>query len=77
MEKKSEFAKFLVTFGPSPITIYATYLAPVYFKVNDESNPHIRLVHRWGESSKTRNFNKNGKILLKWRIYRSSSVNGL
>ena len=39
--KKSEFALFLVTFGRSQIAIYATYLAPVYFKFNAESNSHI------------------------------------
>ena len=75
--KKSEFANFLLTFGRSQIAIYATYLAPIYFKVNAESNPHIRLVYRWRESSKTRDFNINGKILLKWRIYPSPRVNGL
>ena len=31
----------------------------------------------WKESSKTCEFNRNGKILLKWRIYPSPSVNGL
>ena len=75
--KKSEFSKFLVTFGRSPIAIYATYLASVYFKFNAESNPHIGLVYRWRESSKTRAFNRNGKIFLKWRIYPSPIVNGL
>ena len=44
--KESEFANILVTFGPSPIAIYASYLAPVYFKVNAASNPHIPLVYR-------------------------------
>ena len=31
MEKKSQFANFLVTFGPRPIAIYASYLAPDLF----------------------------------------------
>ena len=74
---KSEFPKFLVTFGRSPIAIYATCLAPVYSKFNAESNPHIRLVYRWRESNKTRAFNINGKIFLKWRIYPFPIVNGL
>ena len=30
--KKSEFAKFLETFGRCPIATYATCLASVYFK---------------------------------------------
>ena len=75
--KKSEFSKILVTFGRSPIAFYATCLAPVYSKVNAESNPHIRLVYRWRESNKTRAFNINGKIFLKWRIYPFPIVKGL
>ena len=75
--KKNEFANIVVTFGRSPISIYATYLSPVYLKFNAESNPHIRLVYRWRESSKTRDFNRNGKIFLKLRIYPSPIVNGL
>ena len=67
----------MVTFGCSPIAIYATYLAPVYLKFNAELNPHIRLVYRSRESSKTRDFNRNGKIFLKWRIYPSPILNGL
>ena len=77
MEKKANFSNFLVTFGRSPIAFYATYLASVYFKFNAESNPHIRLVYRWRESKKTRAFNINGKIFLKWRIYPFPIVNGL
>ena len=75
--KKSEFSKFLVTFRRSPIAFYATCLAPVYSKFNAESNPHIRLVYRWREINKTRAFNINGKIFLKWRIYPFPIVNGL
>ena len=75
--KKANFSNILVTFGRSPIAIYATYLASVYFKFNAESNRHIGLVYRWRESSKTRAFNRNGKIFLKWRIYPSPIVNGL
>ena len=75
--KRSEFANFLVTFGRSQIAIYATYLAPICFRVNAKSNPHIRLVYTWRESSKTRVFIINGKIFLKWRIYPSARVNGL
>ena len=37
--KKKEFANIVVTFGRSPISIYATYLSPVYLKFNAESNP--------------------------------------
>ena len=37
--KKNEFANIVVTFGRSPIAIYATYLSPVYLKFNAESNP--------------------------------------
>ena len=80
MEKKANLLTFWWRLGEAQVAIYATYLAPVYFKVNAESNPHIRLVYRWGESSKTRDFNRNGKILrkiLKWRIYPSPIVNGL
>ena len=61
MEKKSEFAKFLVTFGRSPIAIYATWLASVYSTFNAELNPHVRLVYRWRESNKTRAFIINAK----------------
>ena len=75
--EKSEFPIILVTFGRSPIAIYATYLASVYFKFNVESNPQIGLVYRWRESSKIRAFNRNGKIFLKWRLYPSPIVNGL
>ena len=75
--KKSEFPNILVTFWRSPIAIYATYLASVYFKFNAESNRHIGLVYRWRESSETRAFNRNGKIFLKWRIYPSPIINGL
>ena len=75
--KKSEFPTFLVTFGRSPIAFYATCLAPVYSKFNAKSNPHIRLVYRWRESNKTRAFNINGKIFLKWRMYPFPIVNGL
>ena len=75
--KKSEFDNILVTFGRSPIAVYATYLAPVYFKFNAKSNPYIGLVYRWREGSKTRDFNRNGKIFLKWRIYSSPIVNRL
>ena len=39
MEKKNEFANYLLMFGRSPIAIYATCLAPVYSKFNAESNP--------------------------------------
>ena len=39
MEKKAKFANIVVTFGRSPIAIYATYLSPVYFTFNAESNP--------------------------------------
>ena len=49
MEKKNEFANFLLMFGRSPIAIYATCLAPVYSKFNAESNLHIRLVNRLRE----------------------------
>ena len=36
--KKNEFANIVVTFGRSPIAIYATYLSPVCLKFNAESN---------------------------------------
>ena len=75
--KKSEFANFLVTFGRSPIAIYATCLAPVYSKLNSKSNSHIGLVYILSESRKTPDFNRNGKIFLKWRIYPSPIVNVL
>ena len=34
--KKSEFANIMVSFGRSPIAIYATYLANIYLKFNAE-----------------------------------------
>ena len=77
METKANFLSFLVTFGRSPIAIYATCLAPVYSKFNAESNPYIRFVYTWRESNKTRAFNINGKIFLKWRIHPFPMVNGL
>ena len=42
-----------------------------------ESNPHIHLVYRWRESSKNRDFSRNGKIFLKSRIYPGSALKGL
>ena len=77
MEKKANFLTLWWRLGRSPIAIYATYLASVYFKCNAESIPHSGLVYRWRESSKIRAFNRNGKIFLKWRIYPSPIVNGL
>ena len=77
MEKKANLLYFWWRLGASQIAIYATYFAPSYFKVNAESNPDIRLLYRWRESSTNRDFNRNGEILLKWRIYPSLSVNGL
>ena len=74
---KSEFAKFLETFGRCPNATYATCLASVYFKRNAKSNPHIGLVYILRENSKTRAFNINGKIFLKWWIYPFPIVNGL
>ena len=75
--EKSEFANILLMFGRSPIAIYATCLAPVYSKLNSKSNSHIGLVYILSESRKTPDFNRNGKIFLKWRIYPSPIVNVL
>ena len=77
MEKKNEFANFLLMFGRSQIAIYATCLEPVYSKLNSKSNSHIGLVYILRESSKTPDFNRNGEIFLKWRIYPSPFVNVL
>ena len=75
--KKNEFANIVVTFARSPIAIYATYLSPVYLKFNAQSNPLSVWYTDEEKVAKTRDFNRNGKIFLKLRIYPSPIVNGL
>ena len=66
-----------MTFGRTPNATYGTFVAPVSSKFTGESNPHIHLVYRRRESSKNRDFSRNGKIFLKSRIYPGSALKGL
>ena len=56
---------------------YGTFLAPISSKCNGKSNPHIHSVYRWRESSKNRDFSRNGKIFVKYRKYPGSARKGL
>ena len=66
-----------MTFGRSPDATCGTFLAPVSSKFNGESNAHTHLVCRRRESSKNRDFSRNGKIFLKSRTCPGLGLEGL
>ena len=66
-----------MTFGRSPDATCGTFVAPVSSKFNGESNAHTHLVCRRRESSKNRDFSRNGKIFLKSRTCPGLGLKGL
>ena len=77
METKANFLSFWWRLGEAQSPSMPLVWRLFFSKCNAESNPHIRLVYTWRESNKTRAFNINGKIFLKWRIHPFPKVNGL
>ena len=60
-----------------PNVTYGNFLVPVSSKFNGESNAHTHLVCRWRQSSKNRDFSRNGKIFLKSRTCPGLGLEGL